>query len=170
MGISFVTFDSTSGKSGAATPRIFVGVANLGSTNIMVSNDAGATCQYFADINVKRQRSHLFSRERCCRPEQHIHPAQRRSLPCGEELVCQLLQRRWSIRRDVRCVVSLSFQALQPQMYQCRLGRQAQHHIRRVDGYHTCFRLRPLLRFWRCRRRSSEAGHHHGRGAQLMVA
>ncbi|KAI5117689.1 hypothetical protein M0805_003479 [Coniferiporia weirii] len=43
LGISFVTFDSTSGKSGTATPRIFVGVANLGSDSIFVSNDAGST-------------------------------------------------------------------------------------------------------------------------------
>ena len=46
IGISFVTFDSTSGKSGSATPRIFVGVANLGSTNVFVSNDAGSTCKF----------------------------------------------------------------------------------------------------------------------------
>lgn len=45
MGLSFVTFDSTSGKTGSATPRIFVGVANLGSTNVFVSNDAGSTCK-----------------------------------------------------------------------------------------------------------------------------
>lgn len=43
IGISFVTFDSNSGSSGSATPRIFVGVANLGSTNIYVSEDAGST-------------------------------------------------------------------------------------------------------------------------------
>ena len=43
-GITFVTFDSTSGSSGSATPRIFVGVASVGSPNLFVSDDAGTTC------------------------------------------------------------------------------------------------------------------------------
>ena len=46
VGISFVTFDSTSGSSGNATPRIFVGVASVGSSNVFVSNDGGSTCTY----------------------------------------------------------------------------------------------------------------------------
>ena len=45
IGISFVTFDPTSGSSGSATQRIFVGVANLGSTNIYVTENAGQTCK-----------------------------------------------------------------------------------------------------------------------------
>lgn len=45
-GITFVTFDSTSGSSGTATPRIFVGVGNKGSDNIFVSNNAGSTCMF----------------------------------------------------------------------------------------------------------------------------
>lgn len=44
MGIAWVTFDSTSGTSGSATPRIFVGVANLGSNNIFESTNGGSTC------------------------------------------------------------------------------------------------------------------------------
>ncbi|KAJ6519554.1 hypothetical protein C8R45DRAFT_852566 [Mycena sanguinolenta] len=43
IGIAWVTFDSTSGTSGSPTPRIFVGVANLGSTNIYMSTNAGAS-------------------------------------------------------------------------------------------------------------------------------
>ncbi|KAF5368557.1 hypothetical protein D9758_002431 [Tetrapyrgos nigripes] len=43
LGIAWVTFDSTSGKSGTATPRIFVGVASNGTSNIFVSQDAGST-------------------------------------------------------------------------------------------------------------------------------
>jgi xyloglucan-specific exo-beta-1,4-glucanase len=44
MGISFVTFDSTSGSSGTATPRIFIGTATKGgTTNLYVSNNAGAS-------------------------------------------------------------------------------------------------------------------------------
>ncbi|KAJ7071296.1 Oligoxyloglucan reducing end-specific cellobiohydrolase [Mycena amicta] len=43
IGIAWVTFDSTSGTSGTATPRIFVGVANVGTTNIYVSTNAGST-------------------------------------------------------------------------------------------------------------------------------
>ncbi|GJE86057.1 glycoside hydrolase family 74 protein [Phanerochaete sordida] len=43
MGVSFVTFDSTSGSSGKATPRIFVGVATNTSSNLFMSNDAGST-------------------------------------------------------------------------------------------------------------------------------
>ncbi|KAF5382967.1 hypothetical protein D9757_006364 [Collybiopsis confluens] len=43
IGIAWVTFDSTSASSGKATPRIFVGVANLGSNNIFVSQDGGST-------------------------------------------------------------------------------------------------------------------------------
>ncbi len=45
VGISWVTFDSTSGTAGSPTPRIFVGVANLGANSVFVSNDAGATCE-----------------------------------------------------------------------------------------------------------------------------
>jgi xyloglucan-specific exo-beta-1,4-glucanase len=45
VGISWITFDSTSGSAGLATPRIFVGVANLGADSVFVSNDAGATCE-----------------------------------------------------------------------------------------------------------------------------
>lgn len=45
IGISWVSFDSTSGSSDSATPRIFVGVANAGSDNIFVSNDSGSTCK-----------------------------------------------------------------------------------------------------------------------------
>ncbi|KAJ8495839.1 hypothetical protein ONZ51_g1485 [Trametes cubensis] len=51
MGLSWVTFDSTSGSSGKATPRIFVGVANKGSNNIFVSTDAGATWSAVAGQN-----------------------------------------------------------------------------------------------------------------------
>ncbi|RXW14751.1 hypothetical protein EST38_g11104 [Candolleomyces aberdarensis] len=43
VGIAWVTFDSTTGTSGSATPRIFVGVANKDSQSIFVSNDAGNT-------------------------------------------------------------------------------------------------------------------------------
>ena len=45
IGVSFVTFDSTSGSSGKATPRIFVGVATTGAPNLFVSNDAGSSCE-----------------------------------------------------------------------------------------------------------------------------
>ena len=44
IGVAWVTFDSTSGSKGKATPRIFVGVASKGENNIFVSNDAGSTC------------------------------------------------------------------------------------------------------------------------------
>ncbi|RPB14592.1 glycoside hydrolase family 74 protein [Morchella conica CCBAS932] len=43
IGISFVTFDSTSGSLGTATPRIFVGVAEKDSESVFVSNDGGST-------------------------------------------------------------------------------------------------------------------------------
>ena len=45
IGISWITFDSTSGTAGMATPRIFVGVANMGADSVFVSNDAGTTCK-----------------------------------------------------------------------------------------------------------------------------
>ncbi|KAI0704899.1 hypothetical protein BC835DRAFT_1410239 [Cytidiella melzeri] len=51
MGVSFVTFDSTSGSSGTATPRIFVGVATVGSSNLFVSNDAGSTWSAISGTN-----------------------------------------------------------------------------------------------------------------------
>jgi xyloglucan-specific exo-beta-1,4-glucanase len=43
MGLTFVTFDSTSGTTGGATSRIFVGVADNTTASIYVSNDAGST-------------------------------------------------------------------------------------------------------------------------------
>ncbi|KAJ6509259.1 hypothetical protein C8R47DRAFT_1173965 [Mycena vitilis] len=51
VGIAWVTFDSTSGTSGTATPRIFVGVANQGSSNIFVSTNAGSTWSAVAGQN-----------------------------------------------------------------------------------------------------------------------
>ncbi|KAK0465381.1 uncharacterized protein EV420DRAFT_1637520 [Desarmillaria tabescens] len=51
IGISWVTFDSTSGSSGSATPRIFVGVANQGSNNIFVSENGGSTWSAVAGQN-----------------------------------------------------------------------------------------------------------------------
>ncbi|KAF4623544.1 hypothetical protein D9613_001966 [Agrocybe pediades] len=51
IGIAWVTFDQTSGKSGSATPRIFVGVANKGSSNIFVTNDGGSTWSAVAGQN-----------------------------------------------------------------------------------------------------------------------
>ena len=48
MGVAWVTFDSTSGSSGKPTPRIYVGVATVGSDNVFVSNDAGSTCEILA--------------------------------------------------------------------------------------------------------------------------
>jgi xyloglucan-specific exo-beta-1,4-glucanase len=43
MGLTFVTFDSTSGTTGGATNRIFVGVADNTTASIYVSNDAGSS-------------------------------------------------------------------------------------------------------------------------------
>ncbi|KIP12012.1 carbohydrate-binding module family 1 protein [Phlebiopsis gigantea 11061_1 CR5-6] len=43
QGVAFVTFDSTSGSSGTATPRIFVGVGTNTGSNLFMSNDAGST-------------------------------------------------------------------------------------------------------------------------------
>ncbi|KAL1748917.1 glycoside hydrolase family 74 protein [Schizophyllum fasciatum] len=51
IGISWVTFDSTSGSSGSPTPRIFVGVANAGEDNIFVSEDGGDTWNAVAGQN-----------------------------------------------------------------------------------------------------------------------
>ncbi|KDR85177.1 hypothetical protein GALMADRAFT_218258 [Galerina marginata CBS 339.88] len=51
IGIAWVTFDKTSGKSGTATPRIFVGVASKGANNIFVTNDGGNTWSAVAGQN-----------------------------------------------------------------------------------------------------------------------
>jgi len=50
-GIAWVTFDSTSGTSGQATPRVFVGVANMGSNSVFVTEDAGNTWSAVAGQN-----------------------------------------------------------------------------------------------------------------------
>lgn len=42
VGVGWVTFD-TNTKKPSGTPRIFVGVASLGSSNVFMSNDGGAT-------------------------------------------------------------------------------------------------------------------------------
>ncbi|KAF8313483.1 Oligoxyloglucan reducing end-specific cellobiohydrolase [Clavulina sp. PMI_390] len=49
VGISFVTYDSTSSTSGTATPHIFVGVASNGTSNIFESKDGGSTWSAVAD-------------------------------------------------------------------------------------------------------------------------
>ncbi|KAI0695397.1 hypothetical protein BC835DRAFT_1406238 [Cytidiella melzeri] len=51
IGITWVTFDSTSGSTGQATPRIFVGVADVGRDNIYTSQDAGATWSTISGFN-----------------------------------------------------------------------------------------------------------------------
>ncbi|RDB29593.1 Xyloglucanase [Hypsizygus marmoreus] len=43
VGIAWVTFDKASGTSGSATPRIFVGVANKGWSNIFVTTNGGTS-------------------------------------------------------------------------------------------------------------------------------
>ena len=42
MGIGWITFDKNS-KTSHGSSRIFVGVANMGSDNVFVSNDSGST-------------------------------------------------------------------------------------------------------------------------------
>ncbi|KAL5535852.1 hypothetical protein ACEPAF_3946 [Sanghuangporus sanghuang] len=59
IGISFVTFDLNSGSSGSATPRIFVGVANLGSTNIYVTEDAGETSTFLRSVKLVATLTHF---------------------------------------------------------------------------------------------------------------
>lgn len=51
VGIAWVTFDPTSGTSGTPTPRIFVGVANLGSNSVFVTENAGGTWTAVAGQN-----------------------------------------------------------------------------------------------------------------------
>lgn len=43
QGLTFVTFDSTSGTTGGATSRIFVGTADNVTASVYVSEDAGST-------------------------------------------------------------------------------------------------------------------------------
>ncbi|KAJ6574830.1 Oligoxyloglucan reducing end-specific cellobiohydrolase [Mycena capillaripes] len=51
IGIAWVTFDSTSGTAGSPTPRIFVGVANQGSSNVFVSTNGGTSWSAVAGQN-----------------------------------------------------------------------------------------------------------------------
>ncbi|KAG6845973.1 hypothetical protein H0H87_011021 [Tephrocybe sp. NHM501043] len=51
IGIAWVTFDKSSGSSGSATPRIFVGVANAGSSNIFVTTNGGTSWSAVAGQN-----------------------------------------------------------------------------------------------------------------------
>lgn len=46
IGISWITFDSTSASRGTATPRIYVGVAEKNSQNVFVSTNGGTTCTH----------------------------------------------------------------------------------------------------------------------------
>jgi xyloglucan-specific exo-beta-1,4-glucanase len=45
VGVVWMTFDSNS-KNNAGTPRIFVGVATMGSSNTYRTDNGGATCMY----------------------------------------------------------------------------------------------------------------------------
>ncbi|CAJ2504926.1 Uu.00g123200.m01.CDS01 [Anthostomella pinea] len=49
QGLTFVTFDSTSGTTDGATSRIFVGTASNDTSSVYVSEDAGATWAAVAD-------------------------------------------------------------------------------------------------------------------------
>lgn len=46
IGIAWVTFDKSSGSSGSATSRIFVGVASKGSNSVYVSTNGGSSCEH----------------------------------------------------------------------------------------------------------------------------
>lgn len=46
IGISWITFDSTSASRGTATPRIYVGVAEKNTQSIFVSTNGGTTCMH----------------------------------------------------------------------------------------------------------------------------
>jgi xyloglucan-specific exo-beta-1,4-glucanase len=53
MGIAWVTFDhvSADSKTSSGSKRIFAGVANMGATNVFVSEDAGTTWKAVAGQN-----------------------------------------------------------------------------------------------------------------------
>ncbi|KAF7319981.1 Glycoside hydrolase family 74 protein [Mycena kentingensis (nom. inval.)] len=53
IGIAWVTFDTTTGTAGSATQRIFVGVANLGSTNIYMTTNGGTSWTAVAGQNTQ---------------------------------------------------------------------------------------------------------------------
>ena len=90
VGISWVTFDSTSGTDGLATPRLFVGVADLGADSVFVSNDAGATCEAtLQHLEVYLLTSH---RERYPWPANSVHLAQGRSLPFRSRAIEALIR------------------------------------------------------------------------------
>ena len=80
-GVSWVTFDSTSGSSGSPTPRIFVGVASAGEDNIFVSEDAGASCTLLFYVVTFSRADHFPRRGRGRWAEQHVHTPQGRPVP-----------------------------------------------------------------------------------------
>lgn len=83
IGVSFVTFDSTSGSSGKATPRIFVGVATQGSANLFMSNDAGSTCTSLPKTMVLvRCLTTVWDRDRVGGHKLELDPAQGCLVPC----------------------------------------------------------------------------------------
>lgn len=92
MGLAWVTFDSTSGSNGTATPRIFVGVANKGSDNVFVSNDAGSTCKRMFGL-VSTQLLNVHNRD--CRrwSKQHFPASQRCPFGCREVSLHLVLRR-----------------------------------------------------------------------------
>lgn len=53
VGITFVTYDSTSASSGTATPHVFVGVASNGTSNVFESKDGGSTWKAIAGQQTK---------------------------------------------------------------------------------------------------------------------
>ncbi|KAI5917998.1 carbohydrate-binding module family 1 protein [Camillea tinctor] len=65
QGLTFVTFDSTSGTTGGATNRIFVGTADNTTASVYVSEDAGATWSA-----VKGQPGTYFPHKGVLQPEE----------------------------------------------------------------------------------------------------
>lgn len=49
VGIAWITFDTTIGTSGSATPRIFVGVVDAGQS-VFKSEDGGVTCEFSSRV------------------------------------------------------------------------------------------------------------------------
>jgi hypothetical protein len=81
IGLAWVTFDPSSGSSGSATPRIFVGVVSKGEDNVFVSEDAGNTCKLGTELIAPSQTINTFYRVCDTRTKHNLSSSQRSSFP-----------------------------------------------------------------------------------------
>lgn len=138
IGVAWVTFDSTSGSSGTATPRVFVGVVSNGTDNVFVSEDAGSTCNVSYSTHAVRCSSGCL---RVCnrRSTDDVLPTQGRTLSQRKISLHQLFRWRRALRWHQRSRLQGTY-GFSPRAQLLISGTSVQYHFGHIDEHHARLR------------------------------